>query len=46
MLEARAALAGALGDAAGQAGDLAEALRLYRAMGAEGHVARLVGAGA
>ena len=46
VLEARAALAGALGDAAGQAGDLAEALRLYRAMGAEGHVARLVGAGA
>ncbi len=46
VLEARAALAGALGDAAGQAADLAEALRLYRAMGAEGHVARLVGAGA
>jgi tetratricopeptide (TPR) repeat protein len=43
VLETRAALAAALGDDAAQAGDLAEALRLYRAMGAEGHVARLVG---
>jgi hypothetical protein len=41
-LEARAAPAAAVGDAASQQGsDFAEALRLYRAMGAEGHVARL-----
>jgi tetratricopeptide (TPR) repeat protein len=41
VLEARAALAAALGDEAARARDLAEALRLYRAMGAEGHVERL-----
>jgi class 3 adenylate cyclase/tetratricopeptide (TPR) repeat protein len=41
VLEARAALASALGDEAARARDLAEALRLYRAMGAEGHAARL-----
>jgi class 3 adenylate cyclase len=43
VLEARAALAAALGDGAAHARDLAEALRLYRAMGAEGHAARLSG---
>jgi len=46
VLESRAALAAALGDAAGQGSDLAEALRLYRAMGAAGHVARLAGSDA
>jgi tetratricopeptide (TPR) repeat protein len=46
VLEARAALAGALGDDEARANDLAEALRLYRAMGAEGHVARLAGGSA
>jgi adenylate cyclase len=45
VLEARAALAAALGDEASSARDLAEALRLYRAIGAEGHAARLAGAG-
>jgi class 3 adenylate cyclase len=44
VLEARAALAAALGDEDARARDLAEALRLYRAMGAEGHAARLAGA--
>jgi class 3 adenylate cyclase/tetratricopeptide (TPR) repeat protein len=46
VLESRAALAAALGDAATQGSDLAEALRLYRAMGAAGHVARLAGSDA
>jgi tetratricopeptide (TPR) repeat protein len=41
VLEARAALAAAVGDEAACTRDRAEALRLYRAMGAEGHVARL-----
>jgi class 3 adenylate cyclase/tetratricopeptide (TPR) repeat protein len=41
VLEARAALAAALGDEAASARDLAEALRLYREMGAEGHATRL-----
>jgi hypothetical protein len=41
VLEARAALVAALGDEAARARDLAEALRLYRAMGAVGHAARL-----
>jgi len=44
VLEARAALAAALGDEDARARDLAEALRLYRAIGAEGHAARLAGA--
>ncbi len=44
VLEARAALARALGDEAACGRDLAEALRLYRAMGAEGHAERLAGA--
>ncbi len=43
VLETRAALAAVLGDEAARARDLAEALRLYRAMGAEGHAARLAG---
>ncbi len=43
VLEARAALARAAGDAASSESDLAEALRLYRAMGADGHAARLAG---
>jgi len=43
VLEARAALARAGGDAASSESDLAEALRLYRAMGADGHAARLAG---
>jgi class 3 adenylate cyclase/tetratricopeptide (TPR) repeat protein len=41
VLEARAALAGALGDEAARERDLAEAIRLYRAMGAKGHLRRL-----
>ncbi len=44
VLEARAALARAAGDAASSESDLAEALRLYRAMGADRHAARLAGA--
>jgi len=44
VLEARAALAATLGDEDARARDLAEALRLYRAMGADGHAARLTGA--
>jgi hypothetical protein len=43
VLEARAALTATLGDDEASARDLAEALRLYRAMGAEGHAARLAG---
>jgi len=45
VLEARAALAGALGDEAARSRDLAEALRLDHVMGADGHAARLAALG-
>jgi class 3 adenylate cyclase len=41
LVEARAALAKAMGDEATHADDRAEALRLYRSMGLEGHARRL-----
>ena len=41
LVEARAALARATGDEGAHTRDLAEALRLYRALGLEGHARRL-----
>ena len=41
ILEARAAVAAVLGEEAARERDLTEAVRLYRALGAEGHLRRL-----